>query len=91
MVDLTEQEKAAIRAAIRALPLLRPGHSLCFATLPKGQDPDDLIRASGPAAMQAVLDDAQPLIERLWAHELSAAPLDTPEQKAALKQRLRAI
>ena len=84
-------QKAAIRAAMRALPLLRPGHSLCFATLPKGQDPDDLIRANGPAAMQAVLDDAQPLIERLWAHELSAAPLDTPEQKAALKQRLRAI
>ncbi len=84
-------QKAAIRAATRALPLLRPGHSLCFATLPAGQDPDDLIRASGPAAMQAVLDDAQPLIERLWAHETSAAPLDTPEQKAALKQRLRAL
>ena len=84
-------QKAAIRAATRALPLLRPGHSLCFATLPKGQDPDDLLRASGAGAMQAVLDAAQPLIERLWSHELSAAPLDTPEQKAALKQRLRDI
>jgi DNA primase len=84
-------QKAAIRAATRALPLLRPGHSLCFATLPPGQDPDDLLRASGPRAMEAVLDAAEPLIERLWTHELTVAPLDTPEQKAALKQRLRSI
>ncbi|SEJ59783.1 DNA primase [Sphingobium sp. AP50] len=84
-------QKAAIRAATRALPLLHPGHSLAFATLPTGQDPDDLIRASGPQAMEAVLNAAEPLIERLWKHEISAAPLDTPEQKAALKQRLRTI
>ena len=31
-------QKAAIRAAMRALPLLRPGFSLAFATLPPGQD-----------------------------------------------------
>ena len=84
-------QKAAIRAANRALPLLRPGHSLAFATLPAGQDPDDLIRASGRQAMEAVLNNAEPLIERLWKYEVSSAPLDTPEQKAALKQRLRAI
>ncbi|QGP80893.1 DNA primase [Sphingobium sp. CAP-1] len=84
-------QKAAIRAATRALPLLRPGHSLAFATLPAGQDPDDLLRASGPQAMESVLNAAEPLIERLWKHEVSAAPLDTPEQKAALKQRLRGL
>lgn len=84
-------QKAAIRAATRALPLLRPGMSLAFATLPSGQDPDDLIRAEGPAAMERVLEAAEPLVERLWAHEQKAAPLDTPEQRAALKQRLRAI
>ena len=84
-------QKAAVRAATRALPLLRPGHSLAFSTLPTGQDPDDLIRASGAQAMEAVLNSAEPLIERLWSHELTAAPLDTPEQRAALKQRLRAV
>nr|WP_218036531.1 DNA primase [Sphingobium sp. EM0848] len=84
-------QKAAIRAAMRALPLLRPGMSLAFATLPAGQDPDDLIRADGPAAMEAVLGRAEPLVERLWAFEQAAAPLDTPEQRAALKQRLSAI
>lgn len=84
-------QKAAIRAATRALPLLRPGMSLAFATLPGGQDPDDLIRAEGPAAMEAVLGAAEPLVDRLWKYEQAAAPLDTPEQRAALKQRLSAI
>jgi DNA primase len=84
-------QKAAIRAAMRALPLLRPGHSLAFATLPAGKDPDDLIRAEGPAAFEAVLGGAEALVERLWSHELAAAPLDTPEQRAGLKQRLAAI
>ncbi|MFX4085906.1 DNA primase [Sphingobium yanoikuyae] len=83
-------QKAAIRAATRALPLLRPGHSLAFATLPAGQDPDDLLRAEGPRAMDAVLAGAQPLVDRLWEHEQKVGPLDTPEQKAALKQRLAA-
>src|SRR3546814_617253 len=40
-------QKAAMRAAMRALPLLRPGFSLSFATLPAGQDPDDIVRARG--------------------------------------------
>jgi DNA primase len=76
---------------MRALPLLRPGMSLAFATLPVGQDPDDLIRAEGPRAMEAVLERAEPLVERLWNFEKGAAALDTPEQRAALKQRLSAI
>lgn len=84
-------QKAAIRAAMRALPLLRPGHSLAFATLPAGQDPDDLVRAQGTAAFEAVLQQAEPLVARLWSHEVASAPLDTPEQRAGLKQRLREI
>jgi DNA primase len=84
-------QKAAIRAAMRALPLLRPGHSLAFATLPPGQDPDDLVRSSGPRAFELLLEAAEPLVERLWTHEVAAAPLDTPEQRAGLKQRLNDI
>src|SRR3546814_2748284 len=77
-----------MRAAMRALPLLRPGFSLAFAALPAGQDPDDLVRAKGAEGFAAILGDAQPLVERLWAHEVAAAPLATPEERAALKTRL---
>ncbi|MBO9579975.1 MAG: DNA primase [Sphingobium sp.] len=84
-------QRAALRAAHRALPLLRPGHSLGFATLPTGQDPDDLIRASGVKAFEAVIEAAIPLIDLLWRTEHAAAPLSTPEQRAGFKQRLKAL
>ncbi len=83
-------QKAAMRAAMRALPLLHPGHSLAFVTLPPGQDPDDVVRAGGAAALEALLAAAQPLVDRLWAHELAAGPVATPEERAALKSRLLA-
>lgn len=83
--------KAAIRAAHRALPLLGPGKSLSFVTLPDGQDPDDLVRARGATAFEALLSDTQPLVDRLWAHEVAAEPLTTPETRAGLKRRLREL
>jgi DNA primase len=81
-------QKAAIRAAIRALPHVGPGRSLSFVTMPAGQDPDDLVRASGRPALEALLADAEPLVERLWKHESTAESLATPEQRAGLRQRL---
>jgi DNA primase len=80
--------KAAIRAATRALPLLRPDRTLRFVELPPGQDPDDLVRAGGREAVEALLAVPEPLDARLWRYELDAAPLATPEAWAALKQRL---
>ncbi|MEZ5708720.1 MAG: DNA primase [Blastomonas sp.] len=81
-------QRAAMRAAGRALPLLRPGYSLSFATLPAGQDPDDLIQASGPQAFADILARPQSLLDRLWQHELAVQPIETPEQRAGFKKRL---
>lgn len=80
--------KAAVRAALRALPHVGPDRSLGFVTLPAGQDPDDLIRAGGRAALDALLERPEPLVDRIWNHELAAEPLATPEQKAGLRRRL---
>jgi DNA primase len=84
-------QKAAIRAAQRALPMLTPGRSLSFVTLPAGQDPDDLVRAKGAHAFEALLAKPEPLVSRLWEYEKAAEPLETPEQKAGLKQRLNEL
>jgi len=79
---------AAVRAALRALPQVGPGRSLGFVTLPPGEDPDDLIRARGREALEAMLASPEPLVDRLWRHELEAEPLATPEQRAGLRRRL---
>jgi DNA primase len=81
-------QKASIRALMRALPHVGPGRSLSFATLPAGQDPDDLIRAEGRQGMEKLLEAPESLVDRLWRHELNAEPLATPEQRAGLRQRL---
>ncbi|WP_376986457.1 DNA primase [Bosea sp. R86505] len=81
--------KAASRAIDIALPLLEPGKSLSFALLPEGQDPDDLARSGGKAAIAEVLGAARPLVDMLWTREVEAGPLDTPERRAAFERRLK--
>ena len=78
-------QRAAAKAALRALPLLKPGLSLSFAAVPPPEDPDSLIRKGGPAAMREVLERAQPLSEFLWRMEWAGRPADTPERRAAIE------
>ena len=59
-----------------------------FVALPAGQDPDDLVNSGGREAVEALLASPEPLVERLWRYEVESAPLDTPEARAGLKQRL---
>ncbi|MDT8854339.1 DNA primase [Paracoccaceae bacterium Fryx2] len=86
-------DTAGIRAALRvidlALPLLEAGQGLRFAVLPGGMDPDDLIRAQGAPAMQAVLDQAQPMVSLLWRRETEGKVFDSPERLAALDKTLQ--
>jgi DNA primase len=83
--------RAAYRAVDIALPLVRPGKSLRFATLPEGQDPDDLWRSGGREAIDAVLSAARPLSDMLWMRETEAASFATPERRAALEARIGEI
>ena len=81
-------KKAAIRAALRALPHIGPERTLRFVELPAGQDPDDLVRSGGREAVEALFAEPEPLDQRLWRHERDAQRLTTPEARAGLRQRL---
>ena len=83
--------KAAYRALDLALPLLTPGHSLRFALLPEGKDPDDLLRAEGPDAVKAVIAAALPMADVLWRRALDENDRASPERKAAFERDLRAM
>lgn len=86
-------DAAGLRAALRvidlALPLLEAGQGLRFAVLPAGMDPDDLLKAQGASAMQAVLDAALPMVTLLWRRETEGRSFDSPERKATLDKTLR--
>ncbi len=82
-------QRAAFRAAERALPLLKPGKSLLFALLPPGEDPDSLLRGQGAPALRAILEAAQPLADMVWRRAAENRPADTPERRAAIRAELR--
>jgi len=83
--------RAGTRAAHLALPHLKPGHSLRFAFLPPGEDPDTLIAREGPAAMKKLLDAAEPLGRVLWRAETEDKDFSTPERRAGLEKALAEI
>lgn len=80
--------RAAVRAAQRVLPLLKPDHSVKIAFLPLGQDPDTLVNGQGAGALKSVLDAALPLVEFLWREHTEGRDLTTPELRAGLSKAL---
>ena len=86
-------DTAGLRAAYRiidlALPMMETGRALRFALMPQGQDPDDVIRQGGPQALQALLDQAVPMVELMWRQATEGQVFDSPERKAALDKVLR--
>ena len=88
-------DSAGIRAAERSTELLlehlKPGHSMRFALLPAGKDPEDVLRQGGSAAMTRLLKDALPLDEMLWKREVDRGEWHTPEQRARLQQSLHRL
>lgn len=79
---------AAFRAIDRMLPLLSAGKSFRLVFLPEGQDPDDLIKASGRDAFLDEVQSARPLHDILWEREVERTRLDTPERRARLDARI---
>ncbi len=82
---------AASRAADRALPHLKSGHSLRFALLPTGEDPDSLVRSQGATAFRQLLADATPLSDLLWQITMQDKNLDTPERRAGFAKDIREV
>ena len=81
-------QKAMQRAAFTALPLLKAGLGLRFTLLPKGEDPDSMLKKSGNSVMKQMLMNATILSEVLWENALRECGKATAEQRAALESHL---
>ena len=79
---------ATIRAAERALPLLKPEKSLRFVRLPYDEDPDSLVKKEGPKAVEVLIEKAMPLSDIIWSMETRDRDFNTPERIAGLEKRL---
>ncbi|HDN26929.1 MAG TPA: DNA primase, partial [Thioploca sp.] len=77
-------QKAAWRALEMALPLLQDGRSVRFMFLPKGDDPDSLVRHSGAQGFETYLNRALPLSDFLFGTLKQRVNLNHPEGRARL-------
>lgn len=84
-------KRAAYRAAERALPLLEPGRSLQFVTLPAGQDPDSLLAEKGVEGLESCLKNRRDLFDLVWQMNTEARRFDTPERVAGLEQAIERL
>ncbi|HUY68496.1 MAG TPA: DNA primase [Alphaproteobacteria bacterium] len=82
-------QRAALRAMERALPLLTPAQTLRFAAIAGAKDPDELIRSSGKAAMDALLRQTRPMIDMIWDAAAAGRRLQTPEDRAGFMAALK--
>lgn len=94
IVHIADGDEAGARAADRtldtALPWVSGDRRIVFGVLPRGVDPDDLVRSAGPNALQSVIRQAQHMAERLWLKLRAETPGDGPEDRAKLETEIRA-
>lgn len=86
VVLIFDADAAGLRAARRAgEPLLEAGLDARVARLEGAKDPDELLRRSGPAALEAACKAARPLLEFCVEAGLAAAgERPSPAQRAAV-------
>ena len=86
--------KAAMRAALRALPILEPGKGLRFAFPPEGMDPDDIARLNGAEGVSGMLSSTLGISDLLWRDYLdqaAAGPEAQAKARVALRQHVETI
>ncbi|MBY0406248.1 MAG: hypothetical protein K2Q01_01030 [Rickettsiales bacterium] len=83
--------RAMMRAAEVALPLLKPGFSLRFAILPRGEDPDTYIQQNGKTAFEKILASSRRLSQVLWDTMAPQYKVELPEGRAALEAALKQL
>ena len=80
--------QAAERACERILPLLQSDQSVRFSFLPKGEDPDSLIKSEGRKAFESRLHSALSMVDFIWNRAISGRNFETPEARAGLEKKL---
>jgi DNA primase len=77
-----DSDNAGYKAAERAFVILAPiGLIVKVAPLPKGEDPDSLIRGQGPEAFQATLDASRDFFDHMIDYASSNRDLNETREK----------
>ncbi len=85
----TAGRKAGIRAALRVLPILKPGKSLKFCLIEGAKDPDEFLHTFGHDKFEEMLKTKSiSLSDILWLYFTNGKTIQTPEQKSGLEESI---
>ena len=82
-------QKAAARACDIVMPFLRDTSDVRFAFVTGGKDPDEVLKTSGAAAMNKIIDDATALVDFLWNLANSGFNVSTPGGRTQAEKFLK--
>ncbi|PCJ27331.1 MAG: DNA primase [Rickettsiales bacterium] len=92
IISCLDGDTAGMRAAARlinnALVHIAHNKSVSFIELPKGSDPDDLLKASGSKGFSDLLQRRTQLSEMIWKNEYAGKSFNSAESRSALEQKL---
>lgn len=83
--------KASQRVADLVLPDLTPNRSVQFVFLPKGEDPDSLVKSGQIDYLKSVMERPTQLVDYLWQRLREDTYFNTPEQKLYLKNKIHSL
>ncbi|MDI2090633.1 DNA primase [Commensalibacter oyaizuii] len=83
--------RAMLHAAEEALPILTSQQTLNFITLPEKEDPDSFIQNQGEKAFLELIRNKRNLSDTLYEISVELMVDTSPEQRAALRDRLSSI
>ena len=82
-------QKAAARACDIVMPFLRDTSDVRFAFVTGGKDPDEVLKTSGAAAMNKIIDDATALVDFLWNLANAGFNVSTPGGRTQAEKFLK--
>ena len=83
--------KAAERVVELIFPILKPGYSMNFVFLPKGMDPDDVIKDYGTEYINELSNNSISLIDLFWNLHINDPDYGTPEERAHIQSHMNAM
>lgn len=83
--------KAAERVVELIFPILKPGYSMNFVFLPKGMDPDDVIKKYGTEYVNELSNNSISLIDLFWNLHINNPDYGTPEERAHIQSHMNAM
>lgn len=92
VIACLDGDSAGVRASGRlinmALPQISADKIMSFIEIPKGLDPDDLVKDKGANAFKSLLDRRISLSEMIWKMEFKGKSFRTAESKSLLEKKL---